>query len=315
MMTSGTPVVSVVIPTFNRARLVGRAIESVLGQSHDDLELIVVSDACTDDTPEVVKGFGDPRIRYLRHERNRGGSAARNTGIRAARGEFVGLLDSDDEWMPTKLEKQLARFKGASDDLGVVYSGCRWVCEATGVCTQETLPTLGGDIHPDVLAGFCLYGGSTALIRTACLRIVGLFDETLPSYQDWDMWIRLSRSWDFGFVPEVLTKYSMHGEQISTNLKARIVGLESILTKHEEDFRQYPSMLCQYLKRLGALHCHDGNPRAARKWFLRALRYGWVRKDVYAHLVMSLVSPSAHRRLLRNRNLAVRTIGGVEVYY
>ena len=97
------PVVSVVIPTYNRACLLGRAIQCVLNQSFQDIEVIVVDDASQDNSADIVNSLDDSRIKYLRHEKNRGGSSARNTGIKAARGEYIAFLDDDDEWMPTKI--------------------------------------------------------------------------------------------------------------------------------------------------------------------------------------------------------------------
>jgi glycosyltransferase involved in cell wall biosynthesis len=106
-MENSSIAVSVVIPTYNRASLLGRAIKSVLEQTYQDFEIIVVDDASTDNTEEVVRNLRDRRIRYLRHEKNRGGSAARNTGIRAAWGQYIAFQDSDDEWLPEKLKKQM----------------------------------------------------------------------------------------------------------------------------------------------------------------------------------------------------------------
>ena len=103
----GSPVVSVIIPTYNRAHLIGRAIRSVLDQTYQDWELIVVDDASTDDIPGIVKGFTDGRVKYIRHDENKGAAAARNTGIQAARGAYIAFLDSDDEWLPEKLERQV----------------------------------------------------------------------------------------------------------------------------------------------------------------------------------------------------------------
>ncbi len=122
-MTEKRPTVSVIIPTYNRAHLLGRAIESVLDQTYQDFEIIVVDDASADETEEVVKSFGDDRINHIRHQKNKGGSAARNTGIKAARGEFIAFLDSDDEWVPKKLEKEIDRLQTLSNEVGVVYSG------------------------------------------------------------------------------------------------------------------------------------------------------------------------------------------------
>ncbi|MFC6974687.1 glycosyltransferase family 2 protein [Halomicroarcula sp. GCM10025709] len=108
MTGADRPRVSVVVPTYNRADTVGRAVESALAQTVTDIEVVVVDDGSTDDTAAVVTGIDDERVRYLAHERNRGRSAARNTGIEAARGEYVAFLDSDDRWLPGKLDRQLA---------------------------------------------------------------------------------------------------------------------------------------------------------------------------------------------------------------
>jgi len=103
------PRISVIIPSYNRANTIGRAIQSALSQSYQDFEIIVIDDGSTDHTEEVIRSFQDSRIRYIRHNRNRGGSAARNTGIHAARGEYIAFLDSDDEWLPQKLELYFAQ--------------------------------------------------------------------------------------------------------------------------------------------------------------------------------------------------------------
>lgn len=122
-MTEKRRTVSVIIPTYNRAHLLGRAIQSVLAQTYEDFEIIVVDDASTDVTEQVVKSFADDRINYIRHQKNKGGSSARNTGIKAAKGEFIAFLDSDDEWVPKKLEKEINRLQTLSNEVGVFYGG------------------------------------------------------------------------------------------------------------------------------------------------------------------------------------------------
>ncbi len=113
------PTVSVIIPTYNRANLVSRAIKSVLNQTYQDFEIIVVDDCSEDNTEEIVKSFNDSRIRYIKHKKNKGGSAARNTGIKRARGKYIAFLDDDDEWLPSKLEKQIMLFEKLSKHYGV----------------------------------------------------------------------------------------------------------------------------------------------------------------------------------------------------
>src|ERR1051325_11615249 len=115
--------VSTIIPTYNRDELIGRSVQSVLSQTYQLLEVIVVDDASTDDTRDRIETLQqvDPRIQYVRHERNRGAQAARNTGIQAAKGEFIAFLDSDNEWLPQKLERQMPLFSHKADSPAAVY--------------------------------------------------------------------------------------------------------------------------------------------------------------------------------------------------
>jgi len=126
------PKISVISPTYNRAHLITRAVHSVLNQTYQDFEYIVVDDASTDNTEEVIKGFKDERIKYIKHEKNRGPSAARNTGIKAAKGEYIGFLDSDDEWLPEQAEKQVSKFLESPDNVGVIYCGHVVISDETG---------------------------------------------------------------------------------------------------------------------------------------------------------------------------------------
>lgn len=139
LIAKNNPKVSVIIPTYNRAHLIGRAIKSVLNQTYKDFEIIIVDDGSTDKTEEVVKDFKDERVRYIRREKNKGGSAARNTGIKAARGEYIAFQDSDDEWLPEKLEKQMKAFEAMAmakpviatkvSDLPEILDRCGWIVE------------------------------------------------------------------------------------------------------------------------------------------------------------------------------------------
>ena len=112
--------VSVIIPTYNRAKLIKRSILSVLNQTYQNFEIIVVDDGSADDTKSVVESFNNPKIRYIRHDINKGQSAARNTGIKNAKGKYIAFQDSDDEWLPEKLEKQMSCFESPSSHSGIV---------------------------------------------------------------------------------------------------------------------------------------------------------------------------------------------------
>jgi glycosyltransferase involved in cell wall biosynthesis len=187
-MSNEKPAVSVIIPTYNRAHLIGRAIQSVLDQTYQDFEIIIVDDGSTDNTEVVLKKFQnkDERIRYIRHDKNKGGSTARNTGIKAARGRFIALLDSDDEWLPEKLQKQLEVFESSPPEVGVVYT------KTYHRANKKIYPfskeeQKDGMIFQDLLnldiSKNCGQT-STLLIKKECFEKVGLFDERFPRQQD-----------------------------------------------------------------------------------------------------------------------------------
>jgi hypothetical protein len=186
--------VSVVIPTRDRAALVGRAIRSVLSQTWPDLELIVVDDGSTDGTSAAVAGVADDRVRLVRSELPTGPGAARNEGIRRARGDWVAFLDSDDEWVPTKLERQLARLKADRSGASVAY--CQ--AEVRDALTRRRfvvpLPPHEGDTFPHLLAGWSPPTASIFLVNRAVLLAAGGFDPALPCREDYDLWLRLAGS-------------------------------------------------------------------------------------------------------------------------
>lgn len=267
------PLVTVVIPAFNRAGSIGRAIRSVLAQTYGNLEIIVVDDCSTDDTLKEAEGFGDSRVRCIRHEKNLGGSAARNTGLKGARGEFTAFLDSDDEWFPEKLSRQVEVF-GASGslELGVVYTGWRWILEKEARTVNVMMPTARGDLFEALLFDDCVGSNSTPLIRTEVLKAVGGFDPDLPARQDWDLWLRLSTRCRFDFVPEVMVNYYVHGKSISSDADSKIKGTEMVLEKNAGEFAGRPRLLARHYTLLAVLNLLEGNPATGRSYIFRCLR-------------------------------------------
>lgn len=195
------PTVSVVIPAYNREATLGRAMDSVLAQTLADLELIVVDDASTDGTARVAAGYADPRVRLLRHDANRRAAAARNTGIRAARGRYVAFLDSDDAWFPDKLAVQVADLEAAPPDVGASCTGYRIV---DGKRTYDKVPTLL--TYRQIFMGCDLGPGSTLMVRRTVFDRVGLNDEGFYRYEDWDWVLRYARAFRMGLVPAPLTR-------------------------------------------------------------------------------------------------------------
>lgn len=197
--------VSVVIPVYNMAHCVAEAIESVFDQSFSDLEVIIADDGSTDNLAKAIQKFGD-QVRVIRQE-NRGPSVARNSGIRAAQGEYIAFLDADDIWKPEKLEKQIAAMQ-LSEDIGLVTCGYKKVHALSG----DTIETMVRENYPDraallealSLAQILPASASGALLRRECFDEAGLFDESLRVAEDWDMWLRVAKRFEVRFVEEPL---------------------------------------------------------------------------------------------------------------
>ena len=307
----GSPLVSVIIPTYNRAKYVTHAIDSVLAQTYPNNEIIVVDDGSTDDTKEALAPYMD-RIKYI-YQENTGGAAARNTGIKAAKGELIAFLDSDDEWLPAKIEKQIDKFRKLPNSVGVVYSGCYTVSQESKEILCE-IPTLKGNVHNYALQR-CIISSPTPLIRKLCFKKVGVFDEALPSCQDWDMWIRLSKHYNFDFVPDILARFYCHGDQISADLEAKIEALEILVRKYKAEFREHPSIFYKHLRRLAVLNCLNGDPKAGRKYLFQALKCKPFQKGVYIYLLLLLLAPRAYMTILRKRRAGITDVGGIELYW
>lgn len=199
---SPVPEVSVVIPVFNGARFVAKAMSSVLGQTMEDLELIVVDDGSTDDTAAIVRCFSDGRIRY-HYQKNRGLSAARNTGVRLACAPWVAFLDCDDYWRPGKLAAQLARAREAPEAALIYCGAALW--DIDGEHIQDFECVVEGDVLDQLLLGNRISGSaSSALVRRDVLQRVGLFDERLSVCEDWDLWLRIAAVAPIARVPQQL---------------------------------------------------------------------------------------------------------------
>jgi glycosyltransferase involved in cell wall biosynthesis len=201
------PLVSVVVPSHNRVRLLRRTLQSILAQHLTDLEIVVVDDGSTDETPLIANG-ADTRIVVIRNQEPGGVSAARNRGIAAARGDWIAFCDDDDLWSPDKLSRQLMAAERA--EAGWVYSG--------DVNIDDTLRVLSGgppNDPQDVMALLPRWnpiasGGSNVVVRSKVLSAVGGFDPTLRRTEDWDLWIRLARTGPPACVREPLVAYRFH---------------------------------------------------------------------------------------------------------
>lgn len=268
------PTVSVIIPTYNRAHLVGRAIQSVLNQTYQDFELIIVDDGSTDNTEEIIKEFQeqDKRIKYIKHDKNKGGSTTRNTGIKAARGEYIAFQDSDDEWLPEKLKKQMEVFKNTSSKVGIIYTGFwRIKDNEKTYIPQSWVKQKDGNIYFELLKGNFVTTQSI-VTRKECFKKAGMFDEKLPRLQDWELVLRLSKYYNFKCIDEPLLVSYYTSDSISANHKALIEALELILTKHYKNFNKYKGILSRHYFGLGRILYLDGNLINGRRYFIKAIK-------------------------------------------
>lgn len=228
------PTVSIMMPFLNRETTLPRAIPSVLAQTFQDWELIAIDDGSTDRSVEVVQSFNDPRIRVVRHERNLGVASARNTAIKASTGEFIALLDSDDEWLPAKLEKQIGAMR--ADEKKRALCSCAFEFERDGAI--EHWPRPWGDSWERTLHFECTFGfGSTLVVRREVAVANGEFDPELPRHEDWDWILRAcERGEDLLYLDEALVRVISSGLPAIRRMAS---STHRFLQKHDAGFRKY----------------------------------------------------------------------------
>jgi glycosyltransferase involved in cell wall biosynthesis len=227
--------VSVIIPTFNREELIERAVLSVINQTYGSVEIIVVDDGSTDKTRAILRKY--PEVKVIQ-QANQGVSKARNNGIINSKGEYIALLDSDDEWVPTKLEKQIS-YLNMHPELQWVHSNEVWIRSGVRVNQMNKHKKNGGDQYLRCL-DLCVISPSCTLIKKELLDLHGLFNEEYTVCEDYDLWLRLLSLYEIGFVEESLTiKYGGHEDQLSTKFFAmdywRIKSLAWVLRNRELD--------------------------------------------------------------------------------
>lgn len=287
-MLNSNPLISVVMPTYNRAHVLPRAILSVLNQTYSNLELIIVDDCSTDSTKSVVNAFNDKRLKYIYHEINEGAFSARNTGIKAAAGEFIAFQDSDDEWLPDKLELQVLALDSVSSAVGVVYTSFWLISDGKKVC----YPNLNerrrteGDVHRTLLETNFV-GTPTALVRKECFEKVGLF-EKLPRLQEWALWLRISQLYHFKHVNKPLVNAYTQPDSISRNPNALIAARKYILQKYFNEISKTPKVLSQHFFEIGTYLCLNSEIKEGQSYLFKALRIRPFDSKLFFSAVVSL---------------------------
>ncbi len=299
------PKVSVIIPTYNFARLLPRTIKSVLNQTLQDFELIIVDDGSTDDTREVVGGFVgiDPRVRYV-YQKNSGAPARpTNTGIQESDGEYIAILQHDDEWFPEKIEKQVSFFENSKNP-NPGFIGCHAVIVKPDGSTRKQLLTKSLNLARDLLGTNVVPYPSAVMVKKEVFRDIGLFDEKFRIADDWDMWLRIAQKYRFDFVDSVLFKYHIHGNNItrvaSATKNAR--ELEHFIQKHRGLYATHPNLLAKQLIAVGSYYILADDLVVGRKYLHEAF---------YLHKAIRYLFRLLVAYLGRNAYLSIRTLSRI----
>jgi glycosyltransferase involved in cell wall biosynthesis len=294
-----TEFVSIIMPVYNREQTVKKAIESVLSQTYSHFELIIVDDASTDQSATIIRSIIDERIRYFSHDTNRGGSAARNTGILQAKGKWLAFQDSDDIWKEDKLEKQMQFVFGMnSDSLSIIYTS--FTRHKEGI--KELIPQRDdrkkhGYIHKELIEENFI-STQTVLLPKECFTPNQLFDEDLPRFQDWELWLRLSLSYPFIWIEEPLVDVYYTEGSISSNHEKLVIAYEKILTKHQSLFEQAGSYyLASYLCSYGHNLCLAGDTKRGRKVLFQAYRENKKSVKCLISMVSSIFGTRFYKKL------------------
>jgi glycosyltransferase involved in cell wall biosynthesis len=298
-----TPAVSVVVATYNYGRFLADALESALAQTFRDLEVVVVDDGSTDETPAVVRPFlADPRVRCVRTD-HMGQPGAKNVGIRLARAPLVAFLDADDLWLPAKLERQLPLFE-IDRRVGVVYSRRLLIDEEGWPLEYEQPPLYHGQVLEAMFrTNFVCF--SSVVVRRRVFEEAGPFDERLALAIDYDQWLRVARHWCFDYVDEPLVRYRVGHANLSRRVEERLTIVLGIMRRflNEGSGRRLmsPAVVRRALTETYchmALVCQQRSRWAAVPWMLRAL----ATEPTYGPLWHGLLSwplPETVRRRLR----------------
>lgn len=239
------PMVSIIVPTYNRENVIERAVNSILRQGYEAYEVIVVDDGSADHTADVIGKIQDDRIRYIKLPENQGVAHARNVGIQEAKYDYIAFLDSDDEWMPDKLELQMKKLMNAPKQVGLVYCRMegmqregkdRYLCPSRDF--RDTV--LEGNMF-ELLLWKNVIGTPSVLIRKECLEQAGGFKETLQCLEDWELFLRIARNREIGFVDEVLVKVHKSEGSVSTNAPWYLIARCYMVSLYRQEMKELGS--------------------------------------------------------------------------
>lgn len=309
--------VSTIVPAYETDgdRTVARAVRSVAAQTYDPVEVVVVDDCSPEPVADAVADVdttGLAGVEVVRHEENRGASAARNAGIEVADGEFVAFLDADDEWRPEKLTRQVTRYRETGEEVRAVYTGIEQVGpdgETTAVSTADR----EGNLRKRLLLGNVVGSFSVLFVAAAALKETGALDERFPAWQDWEFYVRLADVTAFAAVPDPLVVRHNEGDQISRNYAAKAETSAPLFAeKYGPRAAEYGRLFHRRFRghlayELGYAALANGEYAAGRRHLLRAVSLNPFQSDAYPHLLAALGGKRLYETLREcKRSLAAR---------
>lgn len=288
--------ISVVITCYNYGKYIAGCIDSVLSQTYENFEIIVVNDGSTDDTGEVIKGFlSNAKISYI-EQPNAGQANAKNNGIRHAKGELIAFLDADDIWRRTKLEKQIKLF--SDPDIGVVYSRHKYIdsdgkvldAELTGKHLQPRSGNVTGYLFYDNFVPF-----SSSIVRRKCLEMFGGFDESLSMSIDWDLWLKISTQFKFSFVDEPLMLYRVgHSGQMSRKVEERLQCADRVMYRFLSEYpgniskKEFKDAMAFTFINRG--YCYIGrDPLKSLYFYFKSLQYKPIQTEIFKGIIKNIL--------------------------
>ncbi len=267
--------ISIVMTTCKREpQIVERAVRSIAAQTYKEWELIVIDDSPNDyeyrnEVKTCVFSVINHKLEYVCNAENKGACYSRNIGLAKAKGNYLAYLDDDDEWLPEKLEKQVAVLENNDSQTALVYGPYYKIEEGKDGRQLILLEGKSGIVYDALMENGNFIGGmSMPLLRTSCVKAVGGFDEFMQSAQDIDLWMRISKKYKVVYLEEPLVYYYFHaGEQITKNPQKKIAGLERLIEKNNEYLEKHPNLLWKKTIALIPYYCSAGmKSKALSKW-------------------------------------------------
>ena len=298
------PVVSVIIPTYNRKQTISRAIESILNQTYQDFEIIIVDDGSTDGTDVAIHSFTDPRIRYTHHEHNRGAATARNEGITLARGKYIAFQDSDDESLPDRLERQV-EVLNCNSEIGIVYGDMIRVFQDGHERLIKT-PNVGLN-HAETYNALISFkaesvGIGTCVVRRSCFEQIGYFDANLHRFEELDFFIRASKLYHLYKIDAPVIKYYEVNRDENKILNLALSARKYLLKKYYKEISKNRTCLAIHYFGIGNDLCYLGNIQEGRQYIWRSIQLSPLKIKYLIALLMSFAGSNTYHTVVKQKN-------------